>query len=398
MKRQLLHTPEGVRDIYNSECEKKLVLTESLHEVLVHYGYHTIQTPSFEFFDIFGREIGTTPSKELYKFFDREGNTLVLRPDITPSIARAAAKYFMDEKMPIRLCYTGNTFINNSSYQGRLKETTQLGVELMNDSSVEADAEIISMAVDCMREAGLKDFQLSVGHAQFFQGLSQAAGLTEEQEEQLKNLIGNKNFFGVEEFVSTLNLNENLNLLFGMLNGFYESTKEIEEAKQYATDYPVVLEAIAHLERLNNVLKCYEIDKYVSFELGLVSNYHYYTGIIFSGYTFGSGEPIVKGGRYDKLMSYFGKKSPSIGFAVVLDQLMAALSRQQIEIAIVEDNQLVLYSEANLKAAVDYVRTKRAEGLSMELMKKDNARKLEEYEAYAKRNHIAKIIDMDGMC
>ena len=57
-----------------------------------------------------------------------------------------------------------------------------------------------------------------------------------------------------------------------------------------------------------------------------------------------------------------------------------------------------MYSEANLKAAVDYVRTKRAEGLSMELMKKDNARKLEEYEAYAKRNHIAKIIDMDGMC
>ena len=94
MRRQLLHTPEGVRDIYNTECEKKLILQDNLHQKLRQYGYHPIQTPTFEFFDIFGREIGTTPSKDLYKFFDREGNTLVLRPDITPSIARSAAKYF----------------------------------------------------------------------------------------------------------------------------------------------------------------------------------------------------------------------------------------------------------------------------------------------------------------
>ena len=79
MKRQLLHTPEGVRDIYNEECEKKQVLQERLKKAMEQYGYHIIQTPTFEFFDIFGKEIGTTPSKDLYKFFDREGNTLVLR-------------------------------------------------------------------------------------------------------------------------------------------------------------------------------------------------------------------------------------------------------------------------------------------------------------------------------
>ena len=101
MKRQLLHTPEGVRDIYNDECEKKLILQDELLKVQKQYGYHPIQTPTFEFFDTFGREIGTTPSKDLYKFFDREGNTLVLRPDITPSIARCAAMYFGEENMPI---------------------------------------------------------------------------------------------------------------------------------------------------------------------------------------------------------------------------------------------------------------------------------------------------------
>ena len=129
-----------------------------------------IQTPAFEFFDIFGKESGTTPSKDLYKFFDREGNTLVLRPDITPSIARCASKYYMEDRIPIRLCYTGNTFINNNSYQGRLKERTQSGAELIGDGSVEADAEMLALAVQLMQAAGLKEFQLSVGHVDFLRG------------------------------------------------------------------------------------------------------------------------------------------------------------------------------------------------------------------------------------
>ena len=112
----------------------------------------------------------------------------------------------MDEDMPIRLCYMGNTFINNSSYQGRLKESTQLGAELIGDSTVDADAEILSMVVECLQKAGLKEFQLSVGHADFFQGLLEAAGISEEDEEELRELLANKNFFGVEEFAETLNL------------------------------------------------------------------------------------------------------------------------------------------------------------------------------------------------
>ena len=161
MNRRLLHTPEGVRDIYGEECRKKQILEEKLKQAIEcfgyqvqeklaktieRYGYRGIETPTFEFFDIFGREIGTTPSKCLYKFFDREGNTLALRPDITPSVARAAAMYFSEEDLPVRFYYKGSVFINNSSYQGRLKESTQLGAELIGDNSVEADAEMAALA------------------------------------------------------------------------------------------------------------------------------------------------------------------------------------------------------------------------------------------------------------
>lgn len=394
MKRQLLHTPEGVRDIYNDECEKKLILQDELLKVQKQYGYHPIQTPTFEFFDTFGREIGTTPSKDLYKFFDREGNTLVLRPDITPSIARCAAMYFGEENMPIRLCYMGNTFLNNNSYQGRLKESTQLGTELLGDSTVDADAEIIAMVIDCLKKAGLKEFQLSVGHAEFFRGLTDAAGLNEEQEEELHDLISNKNYFGVTEFAEPLNLNDDLKALFGMLGNLYTGADELQTAKKYADAYPRILNAIERLEELHQVLKIYGIDKYVSVELGIVSNYQYYTGIIFAGYTFGSGEPIVKGGRYDELLTYFGKESASIGFAIVIDQLMAALSRQKIEIPVQYQNELIIYGQEMRSEAVKKAMELRKCGSNVELMARDISKTEEDYRAYAEQNHCVNVTFM----
>lgn len=391
MKNQLLHTPEGVRDIYSDECRKKQILQEKLKKSMESYGYQIIQTPTFEFFDIFGKEIGTTPAKDLYKFFDREGNTLVLRPDLTPSVARAAAMYFVGEQMPIRLYYMGNTFINNSSYQGRLKESTQLGAEMIGDNSVYADAEMISLAVESLLSAGLKEFQLSVGHSDFFAGLIEEAGLLEEAEEELRELIANKNYFGVEESVSKLEMDENLRDLFRMLGGFYFSVDEMAKARTLAVNYPKILSAIVRLEELHKVLEAYGVGRYVSYELGMVSNYRYYTGIIFAGYTFGSGEPILKGGRYDRLLSHFGKQAASIGFAVVTDQLMAALGRQKIAVSLQEEGELIVYASERFSEAVSMAKKIRGNGGSAELLGWDSSRTKEDYEAYAKRNHRAKV-------
>ena len=119
MNQNLLHTPDGVRDIYGKECARKLMIEKKIRERLLSYGYEDIETPTFEYFDVFSNEIGTTPSRDLYKFFDKEGDTLVLRPDFTPSIARCAAKYFMEDSVPLRFFYCGNTFTNTSRLQGK---------------------------------------------------------------------------------------------------------------------------------------------------------------------------------------------------------------------------------------------------------------------------------------
>ena len=392
MKRELLHTPEGVRDIYNGECERKLSLEADILSVLRTYGYHPIQTPSFEFFDIFGKEIGSTPSKELFKFFDREGNTLVLRPDITPSIARCASKYFMEEDIPLRFCYTGNTFTNNSSYQGRLKECTQSGAELIGDSSVDADAEMIALSVQVLKAAGLSDFQISVGHVDFLGGLFLAAGLSEDLEEEIREFIKNKNFYAVEDLVGDLSLDPDLIELFGMLKSFMVSASCIKKAKEKAKNYEKIYGALERLEQLDQLLQLYQVESYVSYELSMLSSLDYYTGIIFRAYTFGTGQPIVKGGRYDELLTYFGKEAAATGFVVVVDQLMAALARQGIDIPVQEKTIWLVYNTQNRANALTIAGKLRKSGEQVELMKLTENTSKELFEDYAQKYQIKDVI------
>ena len=306
MEQRLLHTPEGVRDIYSGEYARKKALLQKLHRVVEGYGYCDIETPTFEYFDVFSREIGTTPSKDLYKFFDREGNTLVLRPDMTPAIARAYAKYFSNEELGVRLSYMGNTFVNNSSLQGHLKEMTQLGAELIGDGSVEADAEITAMIVEMLLAAGLTEFQVSIGHVEFFQSLLAEAGVDKATEQELRRLITNKNNFGVETLLEERNMNEKLTNLFKRLPQMFGNIEVLDQAESM-TDNTQALAAIARLRKLYEIIRKYGYEKYISFDLGMLGSYGYYTGVLFRAYTFGTGDAVVKGGRYDQLTGILWK-------------------------------------------------------------------------------------------
>ncbi len=398
MNQRLLHTPDGVRDIYSLECEKKNVLEQRLHQRLKTYGYHDIQTPSFEYFDVFSQEVGTIPSRELFKFFDREGDTLVLRPDFTPSIARSAAKYYMDETRPIRMCYMGNTFVNNSSYQGRLKESTQLGAELLGDASPEADAEMIAMVIELLLDAGLKEFQVSIGQIDFFKGFLLAAGLDEEQEFTLRELISNKNNFGIEEFLDDIRMPKTCREAFIRMPQLFGNAEVLKEARRLA-DNSRSIGAIERLEAVYHALKLYDLTDYISFDLGLVSKYKYYTGVIFQAYTYGTGEPIVKGGRYDNLLARFGKDFAATGFAVVIDQLMSALSRQKIAIPVEADGRLVLYDASSRDAAIHLAVSMRKDGRPVELVRKTAGETAEDYRDFAAENGHGKIYDLtaDGV-
>ena len=363
---RIFHTPEGVRDIYSQECGRKHRLQEKLHHVFHQYGFEDIETPTFEYFEVFSKEVGTIPSRELYKFFDREGNTLVLRPDFTPSVSRACATYFNPEKEVVNLCYTGNTFINNSSFRGRLKETTQMGVERIGDDSAEADAEILAMTVECLLASGLTEFQVSVGQVDYYKAIFAQTGMSQEEEEELRELISQKNYFGVEELVKSKKMSEDLAKVLSQLPQMFGSVEILKKAKML-TDNPHALKAVSRLEEIYELLKIYGYEKYITFDFAMLSKYHYYTGIIFQAYTYGTGDALVKGGRYNQLMKHFGKPAASIGFAIVVDNLLMALSRQKIETEEEEKVTVITYHKENRIQAIQKARELRAQGKNVAL-------------------------------
>lgn len=388
MQDKLLQTPDGVRDTYDVECKKKKKIIEKLHHTLELYSYHDIETPTFEYFDIFNRDKGSAPSNEMYKFFDRDNNTLVLRPDITPSIARCVAKYYKDEQLPIRLCYTGNTYSNPRKLQGKLKEVTQIGAELINDDSSAADAEIIATVVDSFKALGIDEFQIEIGQIDYFKGIVSEAGITEAEELQIKEYINIKNFFGLEEYLKKLDLSPVLKKAFLAFDSLFGGESMLEQAEKLVTN-PVSLAAVHRLQRIYKALCCYGYDKYIGFDFSMLNGYNYYTGVIFRGYTYGTGDAVVKGGRYNNLLKQFGKDAPSIGFAFTVEELIMALSRQNIEVSVEYSNTIILYDIENQESAISLGKSLRQNDKKIELIRKSVRKSVEDYLEYAKREHFS---------
>lgn len=392
---ELLHTPGGVRDTYGIECARKLKLERDVHDVMKSYGFRDIETPTFEYFDIFSKERGTVQSKEMFKFFDRGNNTLVLRPDVTPSIARCVAKYQKEEEMQIRLCYTGNTFVNTGKYKGKLQEVTQVGAELFNDGTSDADAEMIAMVVECLLKSGLKEFQLEVGHADIFRGLVEEAGFNAYETEELRRLIVSKNFFGVEDLLDKMTVSDSLKEIFIKLPELLDNLGACAKFVRARTKSERVLCALDRLVKVDEILEIYGFSAYITIDLSMLSQYSYYTGIIFRAYTYGSGEALATGGRYDGLVGQFGKDAEAIGLAIVVDQLMLALTRQNLFEEYTLGGTILLYPQNLRQKAVQLAEEYRRQGQSVQMLRKSSRKPYEQYKEYAKRMQADTILYLE---
>ena len=292
--------------------------------------------------------------------------------------------------MPIRFCYTADSFINNSEYQGKLKQFTQEGAELIGDNTSDADAEIVVMVIDAMLTAGLKEFQIEIGQVDFFNGIVEETGVDDDTKEKLHELIEIKNFFGVEELISDTDIPEDKKKVFLSFSELFGSLDMLDRAAAL-TSNKKALKALERLVKLYHILEEYGYEKYVSFDLGMLSNFHYYTGVILKAYTYGTGDAIVTGGRYDSLIKQYGKSAPAIGFAINVDQLMVALSRQKIEVAVDYSSSMVLYKTTYQKQAIKFATEMRSKGHKIVLMRKRSSISEEQYKEYALRMGIDKV-------
>ncbi len=395
MIEKLLHTPEGVRDIYDDESKKKKCIEQRLTRIMELFGYQYIETPVFEYFDVFNTDTGTVASREMFKFFDRENNTLVLRPDMTPSIARSAAKYYSECSYPLRLFYKGNTYLNLARFQGKLTEKTEMGAEHYNDYSPEADAEAIIMMIESFIAAGLEDFRIDIGQVDFYKAIMDHLEVDDGVKEKIHDNIINKNTLAMESLMA--GIPEEYHAILREYNDLYGDVSVLDRAAGLTKD-PRCQDAVNWLKRVYQVLSVYGYERYVSFDLGMVDHYDYYTGIIFRGYTYGTGDAIGKGGRYDNLLSKFGKKAAAIGFTILVDDLLMALSRQKISISLKEYAYTVLvYDREDAKDAISLAMDLRNAGIRLVLTERTKERSGEEYRDFEKAQGASTFIELkDG--
>ena len=217
------------------------------------------------------------------------------------------------------------------------------------------------------------------------------ASLDEESEERVRELIGNRNFFGAEEYLESVRVRRSAKEAFAALEDMYGGREVLNQAKNIAPNSKAV-QAVRRLERIYEILKIYGVEEHITFDFSMGGGYGYYTGIIFRGYTHGTGDAIVKGGRYDHLLEKFGRKSPSIGFALVIDQLMNALTRQHIRISYARKNTLILYDEGNQKKAIKLARDFREKCKNTELVCRSSTKTLEDYMEYGRENYAGNLI------
>ena len=162
-KRWKVQVPEGVQDFLPEECYNKRKVEEKLRKSFYLRGYNEIDTPIFEYLDMFTGSAAAIEQEKMYKFFEPGSRIMVLRPDITMPIARVVATKLKSSPLPIRLSYISSVYRYEDLQSAKQRDIAQAGIELLGARGPEADAEVIATAVESLRDLGLSEFQIDIG-------------------------------------------------------------------------------------------------------------------------------------------------------------------------------------------------------------------------------------------
>ena len=359
------HTPDGVSDTLPGDCLAKRGFETKLRGLFSSAGYQEIETPGIEYYDVYAA--GNFVSQEnLYKLADQEGRILALRYDGTVSAARLAATVFREVQPPLRLSYVGNMFRFRESGGGRQKEFTQAGVELLGVSSTEADAEVIALAISSALALGISDLQISLGQVDFFKGLMEEWGVPAEDAEEISREVDQKDQVALKKAADRLALRDDARETLLLLSSLYGTYEPLEILEKRVTGERARA-ALQNVREILGILEDYGYIRYVSVDFGMLRSLDYYTGMIFKGFTYEVGFPIISGGRYDQVVSAFGRDLSAVGFSLGINLAMIALRRQGREFPAAGADAIIGYSkEPNMrKAALSMADSLREEGLNV---------------------------------
>lgn len=344
--------PYGTRDLLPREAKQKRIVEGALAQVFSCWGYDEIVTPTFEYMETLAVGTGSNIQQHVFKFFDKNNRILALRPDMTTPIARVAATRLKEMPLPLRLFYLTNVFRHEQAQAGRQCEFYQAGVELLGAPGPAADAEIVALAVEAMLEAGLTNFQIGLGQVDFINGLMVESQLSPERQQQIKAAMVTRDLVGLGELLAQSGLKQAAQELLQQIPLLHGREDMLNRAYRLVNN-DLSRAALDNLADIHKLLTGYGVDQYVNFDLGIIRDFDYYTGMVFEGYTPGLGFPLCGGGRYDTMLASLGVANPATGFALGIERMLLALERQGIGVSVRGKDVYIAWAEGKLAQAIE---------------------------------------------
>ena len=318
----LTQIPLGAQLLFGAAAKKRRRIERTIFSVFERWNYEEIIPPIFDYYDVFTNGMGAELEETLYRFIDREGNILALRPEFTSLVAKSVATRLADHPKPLRLCYCGEVLRYEAPRGGRQREFFQIGVENIGGESIHSDAEVILLAIESLKKLNIHQFQINLGEIGYFAGIVDRINFLSQDLARIKSLVDLKDSVGLKAELERLGLSERRKHILLSLIDLTGNSETIEKARQLVSNEKSHA-ALDHLQALMVELKKQKVDEHVIIDLSEVRGLEYYTGTIFKIYVPGLGFEVGGGGRYDNLLKHFGCDFPSVGFSFSLERLMS---------------------------------------------------------------------------
>jgi histidyl-tRNA synthetase len=309
-----LQKPRGTRDFLPEEMAKRRYIENKLREVATHWGYGEIKTPTFEHIELFTQKSGDGILGEIYNFKDKGDREIALRPELTAPVVRMYVETLQRSPKPLKFFYFDNCFRYERPQKGRFREFFQFGVEIIGSAHPESDAEIIALAVEMLKSAGVKG-DLHVGNLGIVRALLK--DIRPEHQGKIMRLVDKKDDKGLEEFLDEINAPDDMRGKLFRLIGLH-GENAVHEANELVGD----IDAISQFKALLDLLDVYGLEYQV--DLGIARGLDYYTGMVFEIYCEGLGaqNQVCGGGSYRLASLFGGEDAPSTGYAIGFDRIM----------------------------------------------------------------------------
>jgi histidyl-tRNA synthetase len=314
MNNMELQKPRGTRDFLPEEMLRRRYIEYKLREVATRWGYGEIKTPTFENIELFTLKSGDGILGEIYNFKDKGDREIALRPELTAPVVRMYVEELQKSPKPLKFFYFDNCFRYERPQKGRFREFFQFGVEIIGSARPESDAEVIVLAAEMLKIAGVKG-DLHIGHIGIVRTLLK--DIQPEYQGKIMRLVDKKDDKGLEDFLDQINAPDDIRGKLFRLIGL-RGENAMHEAQELVGD----IEALTQFKTLLALLDVYGVEYQV--DIGIARGLDYYTGMVFEIYCEGLGaqNQVCGGGSYRLAQLFGGEDTPSTGYAIGFDRIM----------------------------------------------------------------------------